>query len=426
MSTPATIERYLDRHAIEIPEADSLPSPAGGLKLCVVIPCLAEREGIGGVIDSLVRGSSRLDEAEVIVVVNNPPGADPEVLADNLRTLDDLRGTGDIPVPVHALDRASSGKELPADRAGVGLARRTGMDLALRRLVSAGEVRRAAIACLDGDSPVSPGYADALLAVFDASDPPLGGVCTCAHPVPEDPGLAAAIVAYEIWMRYFELGLRLAGSPFSYPTIGSCLVASASGYALADGMPPRRAGEDFYFAQKLIKVSGGRSMERIRDAVVHPAARASSRVPFGTGRAVLRCLEDGLDCYRTVEPPDAFFDLRRWFAALEDGFARPDRLRRAAAPRLFDFLAGERAFEVIDSIRTNQPDAGHFALAVHHWFDGLRCVRYAHRCERELGRVWAFDAIVEVLAGLGIEVPRPPDPSLELAREWLQRLRELT
>ncbi|MBN2495007.1 MAG: hypothetical protein JXR96_10485 [Deltaproteobacteria bacterium] len=420
------IDRYLARHALDVPEAARLPPPSPELRLCAVIPCLAESAGLAAVLDSLERGALRPEAVEIAVVVNNADGAPGAVREDNQRCLELLaarRGR----MRVLALDRSSPGRALPAAEAGVGLARRIGMDLALRRLAEAGAAERGAIACLDGDSPVGPGYADALLRAFERPDAPAGAVCAYRHPIPDSPALAEAAVAYELWMRIFELGLRVAGSPYCFPTIGSCLAASASGYALADGMPPRQAGEDFHFFCKLVKV--GR-VQRIVKATVFPAARPSDRVPFGTGRAIRRCLEEGPDCYRRVEPPEAFLDLGRFFRALKPGFAEPEALERAARGRLEGFLDAERGWQAIDRIRVNSPDPPRFARAVHHWLDGLRAVRYAHACTRELGRVPALEALARLLPlaeHAPAEIPEPASypPPLALQRAWLERLRAL-
>ncbi len=432
MEPPAAITRYLQRHALAPRADEALPAPGPGLRLCVVIPALAEGERLPAVLDSLERAASEPEAVEVIAVVNNPADAPAAVVADNAASLAALRARSG-PLRIIALDRSSPGRAFTPGRAGVGLARRAGMDLALARLAAAGNPERAAIACLDADSPVEPGYVDTLLGAFDRSAQPLGGVCECRHPIPDDPDRAGAILAYETWMRTFELGLRLAGSPFSYPTIGSCLVASATGYALADGMPTRQAGEDFYFAQKLIKLSAGRGLARLAGAVVEPAARLSDRVPFGTGRAMLRCADEGADAYRRMEPAEAFGDLRRWFAAFGPGFADAGALERAAGSRLEAFLRAEGAFAALARIRANQPDADRFAFAAHCWFDGLKCVRYTHAVEAELGRQWAFDALGAILEGLELTAPfadlrppRPGDPELGLHRAWLDRLRTVS
>lgn len=432
MDPLAAISRYLGRHALAAAPDEGQPAPGSGLRLCVVIPALAEGERLPGVLDSLERAASDPAAVEVIVVVNNPADAPAAVVQDNLDSLAVLRARAGR-LRVIALDRCSPDRAFAPDQAGVGLARRVGMDLALARLVAAGSPERSAIACLDADSPVGPDYLDTLLAAFDRPAQPLGGVCACRHPIPDDPERAGAILAYEIWMRTFELGLVLAGSPFSYPTIGSCLVASAAGYALADGMPTRQAGEDFYFAQKLIKLSAGRGLTRLDGAVVEPAARASDRVPFGTGRAMLRCASEGVDAYRFMEPAEAFLDLQRWFAAFAPGYADPGALERAAGRRLGAFLRSERAFAALARIRANQPDADRFAFAAHCWFDGLKCVRYAHAVEAELGRQRAFEVLGAILDGLDLAEPfadlappRPGDSDLGVHRAWLDRLRAVS
>lgn len=424
---PSTaIERYLSKHAW-LDTACELPEPDSRLKLAIVIPSLAERESLPQVLDSLAAGSLRLAEAEVIVLVNNPEGSPREIVENNEATLRDIACRPSGPLRILAVNRASTRAGLPASQAGVGLARRLGMDLALQRLASAGAVERSAIACLDADSPVAPGYVDQVLAAFDRDQPPLGGLCRFAHPQPSDPRLEAAITAYETWLRYVEAGMELAGSLFAFPMIGSCIVVSAEGYALADGMPLRQAAEDFHFLRKLAKVSGWRRLARIA-AEVYPEARVSQRVPFGTGRAMLLCLSDGPNLYRNVESPETYLDLKQFFQAA----AVPDlrRIRAAAAPLLSEFLHQEDGWAVLEKFVRNYPQPEAFSLAVQHWFDSLRIVRYAHHHARRAGKVWVYDAFVQVLRDLGVSsvlenLPaiRPGEPDPETHFRWLEALR---
>jgi hypothetical protein len=425
----AAVARYLERHAYSYPGADALPEPSPGLKLAVVIPSLAERGLLGAVLDNLEQGSMRLAEVEVLVLVNNPadPGAD--VLEDNLATLQEVHARPKGVVRVLAADYASPGRWLDPAQAGVGLARRLGMDLALRRLAQAGNLDRAAIACLDADSPAAPGYADAVLEVFDREDAPRAGFCSYAHPKPADDRLAAAGIAYELWLRYFEAGLRAAGSLFAFPTVGSCTVVSAEGYALADGMPLRQAGEDFHFLRKLAKISRSRPLARIPNARVFPALRVSNRVPFGTGRAMVRCLAEGLDGYRTVEPPEAFLEVKQFLNAT-DRTRDLKSVRAVLAEPLAVFLEGERAWPVMEKLVRNYPDQEQFALAVQHWFDSLRIVRYANERSRQLGRVWISDALHTIFSALNQghclqDLPSLPAGDADLSRHetWLERLR---
>jgi glycosyltransferase involved in cell wall biosynthesis len=382
----AAIQRYLSDHAEEY--AEKLPAPGRDLRLCVVIPSLAEREGIGKVLDSLPEKTERF---EVIVVVNHSAGAPGEVVENNRGTVGDLFGRALV------LERVFA-----PEVAGVGAARRAGMDLALSRLWAAGLPERSAIACLDADSPVDPGYVEGILSVFDAEDPPAAGVCRCLHPIPEDPKKARAIVAYELWLRYLVEGFKFCGSPYAFLTIGSCTVVSPKAYALADGMPRRQAGEDFYFLQKVAKTAG-RVVDL--DATVRPSARISDRVPFGTGRAMRQCRDQGPDYYLRAEPPRAFCDLKRFFESSRDGFQDPDRMRESASPLLRAFIDKHGGWAILEDIRENSADGEHFTFAVHTWFDSLQVVRYARRCKAKLGGVWILDALSDLGLDPGADLP---------------------
>jgi hypothetical protein len=432
MNARGSIERYLKKHAEQIPEEPLLPAPDEKRGLIIVIPSLAESQEIESVLCSLPVGSQGVDRVEVIVVVNNSVNAEDEIVQDNLNTIEMLktRETGEPRILV--LDRASAGKALPVEIAGVGAARRVGMDLALRRLAASGCLQHGAIACLDADSPVAPGYIDAVMSVFDREKAPLAGICQYRHRLPASEDRALAIVLYEIWLRYLELGLRICRSPYAYQAVGSCMVASPLGYTLADGMPRRKAGEDFHFLQKVVKAGGRQSIERINGAVVNPSARESSRVPFGTGRAMRQCAVQGVDLYRHVEPPFAFLDLRKFLGHAALGYENPDTWRRKTPDFLDRFLVEKSGWRIIDGLRVNAADSRHFAWAVHTWFDGLQIIRYARRCKEDRGSTDIFDAAQELLERLdlaqatrGLTKPQEEDTNLTASLEWLKRLRNL-
>ncbi|MFU8805598.1 MAG: glycosyltransferase [Bradymonadaceae bacterium] len=365
MSISPGIERYLGRHA-ELGD-DRLDAPSANLRLVVVIPAMAESDYLGDVLDSLEGGSERLDEAEVLVVVNRPEDAPEKIAQDNAQTLE-LLDDRTHRLPVFAIDRVFAAKS-----AGVGRARRVGMDLALSRLAGADCSEDGLIACLDADSPVAPGYIDTLLTAFAREDASmLAGVCPFRHPLPEDEAAAEAIVAYETWLRYRELSIRRAGSPYAFQTLGSCIVTRAAGYALADGMPTKQAGEDFHFLNKLVKVGGPGSVRPLEGVLVQPSPRQSSRVPFGTGPAMRHCLNHGLDHYRIVPPAHIFEELARFFDALGGG----DEFE-AAGPTVRGYMESIGGWRVLDKLGANHSDQERFVRAFHGWFDGLRVLQYA-------------------------------------------------
>jgi hypothetical protein len=405
-SAEKTIRRYLDRHAHSTPERDCLPAPDRALRASVVIPAYDEFEHLGEVLASLGAASERPEVFEVIVVVNNGVDAPQKIEAANRATIEFL-ATLETPFALHVVDRSSPGRAYDPEVAGVGLARREGADLALARLLAVGQAEGGLMPCLDGDSPVAPGYIDQLIREFDARPEMLAGVCRYRHPIPRDQSPesarhARAIIAYEAWMRVYEAEMLLICSPYAFQSIGSCMVLTARGYAQADGMPVRQALSDFYILEKVVKTGGRGAVRQLEGPLVYPSARPSERVPRGTGPSVRMQIETGTSRFEQVEPPQAFFALAELFRAVHDGFRRPEALRDALRdPLLADFLARNNAWATFEKLRKNATTAAQFERQFHTWFDNLKIVKFANEYKRERGGVWIFDAARRVFERLG-------------------------
>jgi hypothetical protein len=109
-------------------------------------------------------------------------------------------------------------------------------------------------------------------------------------------------------------GLRFAGSPYAFHTIGSTLAIHATAYARVRGFPKRLAAEDFYLLNKLAKVGTIRSLD---SKPIWLSARTSNRTPFGTGRALERARGGERDrASLSVYHPDVFSDLGAWLQTL--------------------------------------------------------------------------------------------------------------
>jgi hypothetical protein len=137
------------------------------------------------------------------------------------------------------------------------------------------------------------------------------------HPLdgPLDVKVYEAIAAYELHLRYYVHGLRYAGFPHAHHTIGSCMAVRADVYKQQGGMNKRKAGEDFYFLQKIFPLG---AFTELTDTTVNPSPRGSDRVPFGTGKAVQAHLAGNkISTY----PLEAFLDLKMLF----DGLPATDR-----------------------------------------------------------------------------------------------------
>jgi hypothetical protein len=405
------IAKYLQRFASKNREPHHWPEPNETLRLSVVIPAMCERHFLPTVLRSLGKGLLQPERVEVIVVVNEPCDAPPRVSENNQQTLAWLQSAR-WPFRVLVLDRATGDAAFPAVASGVGEARKLGMDAALARLSRANGQERTLIACLDADSPVSEGYVEALLE-SGSTHPWVAAVCRYRHPVPGDRGRAAAIVRYEAWCRYMEYGLSVAGSPYAYPTLGSCIVVTALGYAMVRGMSRRQAGEDFYMLQKLAKVSHF-PLGRLDTVTVYPSARASTRVPFGTGPAIVDCLQNQGDRYGLVAPPEAFFELRHLFTSLGELFDE-ERCLKDLAPSLRTFLDVRKAGEVLPRLRQHARDRAGFVRAFHGWFDALATIQYA----KSKGAMHIADAVGVLAADQGLD-RSALDESPQALLDWLR------
>src|SRR5687768_505071 len=276
---------------------------APGLSLVVVIPCFNEPNLIAS-LESLRRSERPRAPHEVIVVVNSAANADATINKENDKTLGDARAWIAVqPEPkltVHLIDA----RDLPPRHAGVGLARKIGMDEALRRFDDAGTIEGGVILCFDADCTCAPNYLSAVSEHFTAH--PKSPACSIyfEHPLEGDlqPEIYEVIAAYELHLRYYVQALRYAGFPHAYHTIGSSMAVRAKAYMEQGGMNRRQAGEDFYFLHKIIPLGG---FTELNNTVVYPSPRASNRVPFGTGRAV----SEWRGAMRTY-PLQAFEDLR--------------------------------------------------------------------------------------------------------------------
>lgn len=449
---PENIARYLERCG-ETGKPLVATAVRSGIDQAVVIPALAEEWSLFDTLISLCANSpADLERTLVLCVVNNrKPGiARQEDIDQNRRTLERLerlicgrqaaKDSVDRTMAAQdqtirrtcpnlaCLDASSPGLEMPA-RGGVGMARKLGMDASLGML-DYGRPGVKLFFCLDADTRVEPNYLSAARRFFEMKRNS-GAVVEYAHPVEGDPELRAAICCYEIFLRYYALGLRYACSPYAFHTIGSTMICTADGYAAVRGMNRREAGEDFYFLNKLAKLNG---IGRIAGTTVYPSARTSHRVPFGTGQRVARFLENRRNEYLLYHP--AIFEiLKRWLALMAGGVdGDPERILDEAAhihPRLRSFLERNRFQEAWPRIRRNHRHAGDLSRHFHVWFDGFKTLKLVHDLtENAFPPMDMFRALKDLLQlmnepGCG-DIGGRETPTLEEQLNILHSLRHLS
>jgi glycosyltransferase involved in cell wall biosynthesis len=287
-------------------------TPDPGTGIIVVVPAYNE-PGIKELLTSLAGCSEPSCAVEVIIVINAPPDAPDEHIRNNRQTLEDIESWKNENIGCFfRLFSFVAEPSLP--RWGVGMARKTGMDEALRRFDSL-DRPEGVILCLDADCTVEKNYFISVCdELFKRKDHSACSICF-EHAItgkgfPQE--IYKSIILYELHLRYYFQGLLYTGFPYVFHTIGSSLAVKALPYLKAGGMNRKQAGEDFYFIQKLVP-SGG--YFNLNSTTVYPSPRTSFRVPFGTGATMQKLSIEGnqLLTYNF----NAFADLKKAFSLIE-------------------------------------------------------------------------------------------------------------
>ncbi|MBL4703919.1 MAG: hypothetical protein JKY54_05325, partial [Flavobacteriales bacterium] len=273
--------------------------------------------------------------------------------------------------------------ELPQKHAGVGLARKIGMDEALRRFSTIH--KNGIIACFGADSTVQANYFTEILMAFKE------GIYGCniffEHELEgTDHDINRAITDYELFLRYYNLALNYANIPYAHFTVGSSMAVSCEGYVKVGGMNKRKAGEDFYFLQKIIQLG---NFKELTTTTVYPSARISDRVPFGTGKAISDYLQDLSVDYLTY----SFLS----FEILKD-FVKNlrDEDRTKWSTEIKGFLSHDFS-NLLDRVKNNNKGEKKYQHGVFQLFNAFQVLKYLHYMRDKHARPVCLDKVVKQL-----------------------------
>ena len=352
---------YLERYAWQEELFPDIQPPED-LSLIVVIPCFKESDLIGA-LESLNECKPPHGQVLIIALVNESENASKEIKEANELTVNQLRDfKSKFPLLV-------SRQVLPHKKAGVGLARKIGMDEAVRIFRRIGN--NGAIICYDADCRCDTNYLDEIERVY--SNPQVqSGIVFYEHLLHRENH--QAIVEYELYLRYYIDALRQTGFPYAHQTLGSCITVRASMYEKVGGMNTRKAGEDFYFLNKTIPQGG---FEEINATTIRPSDRTSDRVPFGTGKAVNEIL-NAQEEY-SVYHPNTFEDLKLFFGKVQS-FWNEDEWK---IPKTLTIFLGDDWKEQIEEIKSQVSSKEQFIKRFYHWFNAFKVLKFVHFCRDE-------------------------------------------
>lgn len=357
--------KYLGERAEKMQE--SLPPPHPSLRMVIVIP--AYRENLRPTLESLIACPVSIPEKLEVLLILNRPARDKE--EENIRANQELiyELRTDSVFPIHVMSRVFQDEK----KAGVGLARKVGMDCALERLVAV-QSSDGWIVCLDADCTVSENYISELLYCQENDTQATAGSLYFEHPIP-DWGAASAIYQYELHLRYYIEMQRRLNLPYAYHTVGSAMFVKARDYARRGGMNTRKAGEDFYFLHKFTLDGGFRELNK---AVVYPSARISKRVPFGTGKAVA----DFDGTYLTYHPKSfedlsVFLNWVRKKSRLAHRAINSDD-ENALPESILAYLRWSEFIQLWEEWYENTASSASFLKRFYQWFNAFRMMKCLH------------------------------------------------
>lgn len=348
--------------------------PKDSLKISVVIPCYNEPDILSTLIS--LNDCHPVNGVEVIIIINEPISCNENISRQNQISLDQIESwkhQNKLNFTLLTYHLIASDKD-----AGVGLARKVGMDEAARRFEQI-KHQEGVICCFDADSTCAPNYLESVNDHFYFNKHmPHGAAVYFEHVIPEDKWQKEGIIQYELHLRYYVHALRQIGYPYAHQTVGSSMIVRSDIYQNIGGMNKRKAGEDFYFLHRVMPTG---NFIDINDTIIYPSPRISDRVPFGTGKAMDKWQNERPPAYPTYNL-QSFLDLKILFSQSEDFFrintSEVKALMNDLPESVNSFLRNDDFEQTITRINNQSNSHPTFINKWFQYFDGFKVLKYLH------------------------------------------------
>ncbi len=350
-------------------------TPKSECELIVVIPCYREPD-ILQTLDSLIKCDLPNSHVEVIVLINHSEKDTKETKNFNRETELSIENWIQKNKTSNIDFYAVGPVEFQKKWAGAGLARKSGMDEAVKRFNLLGKPN-GIIVSLDADTLVEKNYLVEIEKHFRNNSRHVGATLSFQH---RTEGLMQkhleGIILYEKYMDYYKRSLEYTGYPHPMFTVGSAFAVTAQAYVKRGGMNRRQAGEDFYFLQGLAQQG---IVGIIHSTKVYPSARLSDRVPFGTGPILQKWMNGKEDLTRTYNFT-AYTDLKKFFLMKEKLFriAKSDfeKLIYDLPEPVLRFLQADNFWSEIEDLNRNCSNIASFNSRFYQKFNAFKILKF--------------------------------------------------
>jgi glycosyltransferase involved in cell wall biosynthesis len=336
----------------------------------IVIPCYNELNYIFETLKSINEQNQKLlNETLVIVVINNSKDEKETVKNNNQKTYQKLvekkYNYNFIAIDAFSIDNA-----IPNKLAGVGYARKIGLDFSLNHISS----EKSLLCSLDADTLINKNYLKKIKDNFkkDISV----AVINFKHQKSQNPIIEEGIRKYEKSIKKIAKEIELTGSPYGYVSMGSTIVCNVKSYIACGGMNTKTATEDFYFLQALAKYT---KIHKINELLVFPSSREENRVYLGTGFRMDEYLKNRL--FKNLDfKKDSFLEIKKiirivkQYQNCEYNFIIKE-MNKKLNKKSTKFLIDKDFKNVWSKFKKNSKNKNQFTLFFHQWFDALTIIK---------------------------------------------------
>lgn len=285
---------------------------------------------------------------------------------------------------------------IPKKISGPGIARKIGLDEACKRFSAIGR-KNGILISFDADSLCQENYVMEIINHFKKHPKTPGCSIYFEHPLsgifPDEN--YRAMIQYELFLRYWINGLKWAGSPYAFQTVGSSFAVTTSAYQKVGGMNSKQAGEDFYFLQKVIQLGG---FTNCTTTTVFPSERSSDRVPFGTGRAMMEFIEDKKSELQVFHP-EIFKIIKILMKDVPELYQNitPEKALSWYPSELSSFLLADNFSERVRQMKEHSTHLTIFYDRFFRWMNGFMTMKLIHHLrDQQYGEVPVIYAAKEI------------------------------
>ncbi len=368
-------ELYLERYAWPGPVIKEHPDI--NLEMGVVVPVYNEPH-ILKALQALKNCSLPDCHVEVLPVINHPEDAPPAVVKRSEETFEEIQSWSDGAEKSRIKFFPVWAGGLKKKFAGPGLARKIGMDETVRRIKQAGKPN-GLIVSYDADCICDENYLTEIFNLYKSTKNFRGCAVYYEHvPEPGKAYLSVHIINYELHLRYYSHALAYAGYPYSFHTIGSTMVVTTGAYIQVGGMNRRKAGEDFFFLQKIFPAG---DFYHLNSTAVYPSSRVSDRVPFGTGATMLKLAGTDDTEYLTYNT-ETFQELKQFLELVpicyQTGFDNISERLEGLPPAIRTWLQMNDFAGHLARINNNAASGKSFFKGFYQWFNRFQVLKFVH------------------------------------------------